>query len=728
MAGALIGALRVSLSATTTAFEAGMNRAQRKAASTGAAIKKSLSGHDFGLASGVQGFVAALSVGTIVAAAKAGLEYAGSLGELASTLGLTTRDLQAFSYAAGQVGISQEELQAGIQKLTISMGKAQLGSKAQVSAFNAIGISIDQLKGKAAGDVFRLIADRLQNVSDRSKRAAIEVALFGKAGAKLDNLLSGSEGKLSELSDAAEKLGIILSDEQIQKADATADKLEAMQTVLKARIAGVVADNAESILTLADSFGELVSALVKAAAWLGNVGAEMRRLGSIAPGLAQILQTDLLPIVTIMGLFSGGKGPSSTVTTKLPPIGGTSSGGIGKFLAGGGGGKHRAKGATDHSAEKALREAYQFDQEIRRANTDILRAKKDLAEDYTEQTSISVQILDAERAAYVAELEYEVASKGKTKAQAAQLLAAYDTKDALERTALLTEEEAKRAEEFQTLRQHDYDRQLDELRARADIAETASERRKIELELLRIAYEQKKQALQNIIETSKSFQEIEDARRDLESLNKTMPLAQQAVLQSTRGPMEDYLASLPTTAAKANEALERLQVQGFEGLIDSVLALSEGVGSATDSLLRTLKAFLLGLARLELQRMLAGALQGGGGFGGILGAVGSVFGGSGGGIVAGSNSALGLPGFDSGGSFTVLGRHGIDKNIMSIGGLPIASVSYGERVNIGNDNSPRSRSGAGSVNVNVYGVTDLNGFARSEGQIARAWKRRMDRV
>jgi ribosomal protein S11 len=73
--------------------------------------------------------------------------------------------LQTFSYAAGQVGISQEELETGIQKLTISMGKAQLGAKAQAKAFNAIGISVDDLKGKDTGEVFRMIADKLPTVN-----------------------------------------------------------------------------------------------------------------------------------------------------------------------------------------------------------------------------------------------------------------------------------------------------------------------------------------------------------------------------------------------------------------------------------------------------------------------------------------------------------------------------------------------------------------------------------
>jgi hypothetical protein len=190
--------------------------------------------------------------------------------------------LQTFSYAAGQVGISQEQLEQGIQKLTISMGKAQLGAKAQADAFNAIGISVDQLKGKDTGEVFRMIAEKLETVTDRSKRAAVEVALFGKAGAKLDNLLSGSQGRLDDLSKAAEKLGIVLSDSQIQKADATADKIAALQTVLKARIAGEVADNANAILNLATAISQLTASVVRFLS--SNPGRALAIMGALAGG------------------------------------------------------------------------------------------------------------------------------------------------------------------------------------------------------------------------------------------------------------------------------------------------------------------------------------------------------------------------------------------------------------------------------------------------------------
>jgi hypothetical protein len=106
------------------------------------------------------------------------------------TLGVTTKDLQTFRFAATQSGVAQDQLEVGLRRLTVSMGKAELGSKEQAKAFAAIGISLDQLKGKNTGEVFRLMADGLSKVTDRSQRAAIEMTLMGRSGSTLDNLLA----------------------------------------------------------------------------------------------------------------------------------------------------------------------------------------------------------------------------------------------------------------------------------------------------------------------------------------------------------------------------------------------------------------------------------------------------------------------------------------------------------------------------------------------------------
>jgi len=752
--GALIGALRVSLSAETSSFEAGMKRSQRTAQKTASSIQGSFGKANAAFKGFATGFISALTIGALARATKAALDYAGSLAEVAQQVGVTARDLQVLRFAGGQVGISTEEMDKALQKFTKSLGDARNGSAEAIKTFKAIGFTNQDIAKLDVHDALMKTADGIAAVGDRAARASPETRLFGRAGQQLDPLLSQGSRGINELAAAAEKLGVVLSDEEIKKADDTADKLEALHTVLKARISGAVADNADSILSLANALGKLAIGITRfmssnpeaalgilgalAGARFGLPGAAAGGLiGAIAGGNIKQSADDanmdiefrrrklheardavnsLKSFEASGGIFrlrrGSGKGGDirslqaefdkqvrlarAAIVANTKPKITTPTGTLPDFLASSGG----KKAKTDHTAGRLLSQQHDALEEQLRSEEEILQAKQDLSRDYTEQASLQIQILDNQRAQYKADLDYQVGqyrlSKGQdgiSQAQADQLLAQYDIADGLKREKVKQDERLRRADEYAALDQADIERQREIGGKKADLAETASERREIELELLRLAYEEKRQALQHILDTSADFVELENARRDLANLNKNFALDKQGVLQSTRGPLEDYLASLPTTAAKANEALERLEVEGFQGLFDAAGKLTQGFHSAIDALLQTLQNFISGLIQLQLQRAAGGFLQGGGG--NFLGAITGLFGGSGGFDSAGFNSivssnyaALGIPGFAGGGWLNILGRPGIDRNVLALNGLPIAKVSYGERLNIGNDNKP----------------------------------------
>ena len=80
------------------------------------------------------------------------------------------------------------------------------------------------------------------------------------------------------------------------------------------------------------------------------------------------------------------------------------------------------------------------------------------------------------------------------------------------------------------------------------------------------------------------------------------------------------------------------------------------------------------LAFLAAQAVVKSFSTGGGGFGSLLGNFGkaaSAFAGSG-----------GIPGFATGGSMLIGGRSGVDQNLLSLNGQPIARVSRGETLNV----------------------------------------------
>jgi hypothetical protein len=280
---AQVGSLYTSLTLESSSFISNMKKAADAADRGVGQIDKA-----FGVLKGAAaGLVAGIGIDAVVGVVNRGLEYASSLGEVSQQLGVTTKDLQVFRYAATQVGIDQETMDKGLAKLTKTLGDAKLGSTSATAAFGQLGISQAQIAKLDTGEAIRLIAERLAKVEDPAKRAAIEVDLFGKAGQKLDTLLAGGRSAVDELATSAEKLGVVLSDENIQKADETADKLSAMKTVLEAKIATTVAENADSILYLADAVFNLTDAMLKG----------LPAAGRYYAGLAKVYKED--------GFFAG---------------------------------------------------------------------------------------------------------------------------------------------------------------------------------------------------------------------------------------------------------------------------------------------------------------------------------------------------------------------------------------------------------------------------------------
>ena len=258
MTNSVIGALRVTLGIDTAAFSDGLKKSEARASASSKAIGKS-----FDMAkSAAVGFLGVLSVGAVASFAKGALEAVGGLGELAAQAGVTTKTFQEMSYAATQAGVTQKELESGLARLTRTLGDAKNGSTSAIAAFNALGISQKQLQNLNTDEVLQLVATSLGKIPDPARRAAIEVDLFGKAGQRLDPLLSGANGTLGEFARQAQNLGVVLSDEQIQNADVTADKLGALQRAFELKVAGEIADRANAIGKLANNLARLAGILL----------------------------------------------------------------------------------------------------------------------------------------------------------------------------------------------------------------------------------------------------------------------------------------------------------------------------------------------------------------------------------------------------------------------------------------------------------------------------------
>jgi hypothetical protein len=709
-----IGAIHVEASMATGKFVSGAKQVRDETKKTETQLKSSFSS----MGAAVKGFggalTAGLSIGLLGGLAKKALDFAAAIGTTAKQLGVTTKELQLFRYAADQVGIKNAEADKGLEKLGVTLGKAAAGSATAQKALGAVGVSLDDIQKKTRSEIFAQIADQMNKQGGAAKNAAAANAIFGESASKLTPLLDkGSQG-INELSQAAERLGVVLSDDQIQRADETARKLDDVKQVLSAQIAGVVADNAASIVSLANALASLTSSIVN---FLGsNPQAALGILGALAgarfglPGAAA---------GGIAGMFAGGQvaagsrdansdlrfraqqirkaqaeyartkklyggGPAGATdraraakelqrqnalgqqalarANARPPAPGTAA--IPQFLApaaksGGGGRKGRTPRAPK---DTSLRDAYQFDTELRRAQMDVLRATQSLSNDYVERAAIAIQLLDLEKEQHEAELKYRVASGDITEAQAEQLRLEYNKTDALERQAIAADERAQASEDAARLDAVNLDLERDKLESEAALAETASEQRDIALRLLDLSYRQERARLAAIIADEQSSAAAkEEARRRMAALNDTYGNARLAVTQGTRGPIENYMASLPLTAAKWEEALQGVAVNGFQALEDSIISVIDGTKSLGEAFRDMASSIISDLLRISIQKAIIGPL------------IGAMF---------PSAAGAAVPGFASGGSMMIGGMGGVDRNVLALNGLPIARVSRGESLNI----------------------------------------------
>ena len=175
--------------------------------------------------------VGGLSVAALASFVKGAVDSVGALGEQAEQLGISTRALQVYQFAASQAGVKQEQLESGVSIFTAAIGKAAEGNTEAVRSFQKLGIGILDVNGKlrASEDILADVAEAISREGDAATRAAIAKDLFGKSGQKLLTILSQGRAGLQAWNDELVRSGRMLDEETIKKADEAADKIAALE-------------------------------------------------------------------------------------------------------------------------------------------------------------------------------------------------------------------------------------------------------------------------------------------------------------------------------------------------------------------------------------------------------------------------------------------------------------------------------------------------------------------
>jgi len=184
-----------------------------------------------------------------------------SVDDLSKRTGVSTQTLQAYQFAAEQSGVSVETFGKGVQKLGINLGEAQTGNKGAIKSFADLGLSVQELSRLSPEAAFEAVAAAISQLPGPAQQAAAAVSLFGKSGAELVPVFAQGAGYLAEMRAEAERLGLVLSKDQVQGLATLDDSIGKVSATFKAFQARVTAELAPSLIAAAESAATFIAAL-----------------------------------------------------------------------------------------------------------------------------------------------------------------------------------------------------------------------------------------------------------------------------------------------------------------------------------------------------------------------------------------------------------------------------------------------------------------------------------
>lgn len=249
--------LGFQLSANAAKMSGGVNEAVKQLARISEAAEKTARDTSTlkNLAIGAVVFKGASMVAdAFTSAGRAALSYAANVAtsvdatnDLAQRIGMGVESLQSLQVAAKLGGV--DDITAHLQKMTIAMGNA--ASSGKTEAFTALGLDFQTLQGMAPEDQFREIAAAIAKLPTEAERAAAAMKIFGKSGIELLPMFNQN---LAEAETRARRLGIVLSEDQVNAIGGMNDSLDMVKKTFDGIIGQVVSYLAPAVQAVADEF------------------------------------------------------------------------------------------------------------------------------------------------------------------------------------------------------------------------------------------------------------------------------------------------------------------------------------------------------------------------------------------------------------------------------------------------------------------------------------------
>lgn len=240
--------LYAKLGLDSSGYDKGLKDAGEKGSNFGSKLTSVMKGA--AVAAGAVATAIGATSAAFVKATGDAAAYGDNIDKMSQKMGLTAEAYQEWDAVMQHSGTNIESLQVSMKTLASA---AETGNK----AFQALGISQQELATLSQQELFERTIASLQSLEDQTQRTYLAGQLLGRGATELGALLNTSAEETQAMRDRVHELGGVMSDEAVKSAAKYQDTLQDMSTAFTSVKRNMISEFMPSVTIVMEGLTEL---------------------------------------------------------------------------------------------------------------------------------------------------------------------------------------------------------------------------------------------------------------------------------------------------------------------------------------------------------------------------------------------------------------------------------------------------------------------------------------
>ena len=289
---------------------AGFNATTAKISATASGLSSKfgdLANKTRGLSMAAAGALAGLGTLAVKAA-----NDADELTTLSKQTGIATDELQKMQYASELIDVDTSTIVGSLKKL-------KKGLESNKKTFDKLGVSVKTWNGQYRGmtDIFYDTVLALSKIPNETERDIVAMELFGKSADELAGIIDDGGAALRALGKEAEDLGVIIPEEELERATELDDALQRAKAEILPALTELGIKLIEAIEPYLPAIQEAIDKICSA---LQNISPEMALIVGGVLAVTSALSPLLMAFSSLSGIVASVTGGLGGFTSALSVI------------------------------------------------------------------------------------------------------------------------------------------------------------------------------------------------------------------------------------------------------------------------------------------------------------------------------------------------------------------------------------------------------------------------